>query len=110
MRDFKDIGSKGHFLAKKGGFLGQKPPWGANENFFQKSAWNIFLVSPRCNFVPSFRKIWCADLQISRHARTDAQTHGRTNERESIGPSAKAERPKTLKTVDFGQTMAKFWS
>ena len=42
-----------------------------NENFFQKSTRNIFLASPRCNFVPSFRKIWCADLQISRRGRTD---------------------------------------
>ena len=64
-----------------------------NENFFQKSAWDIFLVSPRCNFGQSFRKIWCADLQISRRGRTN----GRTHERESIGPSANAERPKSSK-------------
>ena len=32
MRSFKDIGSKGHFSAKKG-FFGVKTPWGANENF-----------------------------------------------------------------------------
>ena len=89
MCSFEDIGAKGHFSAKKGGF-GSNPPWGANENFFQKSAWNIFLVSPRYNFGQSFRKIWCADLQISRRERT----HGRTDERESIGPSANAERPK----------------
>ena len=29
-------------------FFGQKRP---NENFFQKSAWNIFLDSSRCSFV-----------------------------------------------------------
>ena len=34
MHDFEDIGSKGHYSAKKG-VLGQKPPWGANENFFK---------------------------------------------------------------------------
>ena len=46
---------------------------GQTRIFFQKSAWNIFLALLRCNFVPSFRKIWCADLQISRHARTNAR-------------------------------------
>ena len=69
------------FFSQKGGFLG--------------SAWNIFFVSPRCNFVPSFIKIWCADLQISRRAHTHARTDARTDERESIGPSANAERSKT---------------
>ena len=87
-------------------FFGQKwqklPVFGQNlenENFFQKSAWNIFLVLPRCNFGQSFRKIWCADLQISRRARTDGRTDGRTDERESIGPSANAERPKKGKKM-----------
>ena len=32
MRGFEDIGSKGHFSAKKGGFWGQTPPRG--HNFF----------------------------------------------------------------------------
>ena len=48
------------------------------------------LDSSRCSFVQKIIKIWCADLQISRRERTDARTH----ERESIGPSANAERPK----------------
>ena len=51
MRGLEYIGSKGQFSAKKV-FLGQNPPWeGANENFFQKSAWNIFLDSSRRSFV-----------------------------------------------------------
>ena len=60
MRGFEDIGSKGHFSAKKGGVLGQNPPGGANDNFFQKSAWNIFLDLSRCSFVQKIIKIWCA--------------------------------------------------
>ena len=32
-----------------------------------------------------------------------SRTHGRTDKRESIGLSAEAERPKTLKTVNFGK-------
>ena len=157
MRDFEDIGSKGHFSAKnhimspqamyfwpKNGQNGQnknfprhntaikwfkatvpsfwlsfRQIWCANlkkmsknlifglkmakygknwpflakilkREFFSKIRLEHFLASSRCNFVPSFRKIWCADLQISRHART----HARTHERESIGPLANAERPK----------------
>ena len=31
-----------------------------NENFFQKSAWNIFLALSRCSFVQKIIKIWCA--------------------------------------------------
>ena len=78
------------FFSQKGVFLGQKPPWGANENFFQKSTWNIFLGSPRCNFVPSFRKIWCADLQIWCDGRTHAHTDAR----------AWIHRPQRLKRRD----------
>ena len=33
MHGFEDIGSKGHFSAKKG--LGVNPPWGASENIFK---------------------------------------------------------------------------
>ena len=96
MRGFGENVQKPDFKAKNGQKWQKLAIFGQNlenENFFQKSAWNIFLVSPRCNFRQSFRKIWCADLQISRHARTNA----RTDERESIGPSANAERPKISK-------------
>ena len=47
------FGQKWPKMAKKG----QKRP---NENFFQKSAWNIFLVLSRYNFVQKIIKIWCA--------------------------------------------------
>ena len=95
MCGFEENVRKPDFLAKNGQKWQKLTIFGQNlenENFFQKSAWNIFLVSPRCNFGQSFRKVWCADLQISRrvaHGRTDE----RTDERESIGPSANAERP-----------------
>ena len=94
MRGFKDIGSKGHFSAKKGGFWA-KNPLGGKREFFSKIRLEHFLVPPRCNFVPSFRKK--SDARISRYrvtdGRTDGRTDARTNERESIGPSANAERP-----------------
>ena len=51
---------KTDFLAKNGQKWQKLAVFGQNlenENFFQKSAWNIFLVSPRCNFGQSFRKI-----------------------------------------------------
>ena len=35
-------------------------------------------------------------------SRTNERMNVRTHERESIGPSANAEWPKTLKTVNFG--------
>ena len=71
MPGFEDIGSKGHFSAKRGGFGGQKPPWGAIENFFQKSAWNIFLDSSRCSFVQKSLK---SDARISRYGVMDGRT------------------------------------
>ena len=41
-------------------------------------------------------QIWQkSDVRISRYRVTDARTDARTHERESIGPSANAERPKT---------------
>ena len=46
-----------------------------------------------------------SDARISRyrvaHARTGARTHARTNERESIGPSANAERLKNSQNSQF---------
>ena len=36
MRGFEDIGSKGHFSAKKGGFGVKKPPRGVSKFFLVK--------------------------------------------------------------------------
>ena len=60
MCGFEENVQKPDFLAKNGqkwqklAVFGQKRP---NENFFQKSAWNIFLVSSRCSFVQKIIKI-----------------------------------------------------
>ena len=85
MRGFEDIGSKGHFSAKKG-VLGSKPPWAANENFFKNPLGTIFSTHQD---VALCKKSSKSDARISRygvtHGRTDGRTHGRTDERESIG-------------------------
>ena len=83
MHGFEDIGSKGHFQPKRGVF-GPKTPLGANENDQDAT---LCQVSEK------------SDAQISRYR----VTHARTDERESIGPSAKAERPiSQLSFFDLG--------
>ena len=87
MRGFEDIGSKGHFSAKKGIF-GPKPPWGANDNFFKNPLGTFFSLA-KMQLCAKFQKnLMRGSPDIA--SRTDARTHGRTNERESIGPSANA--------------------
>ena len=61
---------KTYFLAKNLAVFGQNLE---NENFFQKSAWNIFFVLSRYNFVQKIIKIWCAVFQIWCDAQTDAR-------------------------------------
>ena len=58
MRGFKDIGSKGHFSAKKGGFR-VKPPWGGVTKIFldQKNIKNEFSTIKLLR-VQIFSKIW----------------------------------------------------
>ena len=92
MRGFEDIGSKGHFSAKKGCFGVKNPPGGQTIIFFKNPVGTFF----------SFAKMQlCAKFQknLMRGSpdialRTDAR---KTHERESIGPSANAERPKINK-------------
>ena len=91
MRGFKDIGSKDHFSAKKGFWV--KPSWGANENFFSK----IRLE----NFFRFIKMQLCAkNHQNLMRGFLDmpSRTTGRTRQREYLGPSANAEKPKYLKT------------
>ena len=59
MSGFKDIGSKGHFSAKKGFFLGQNPPWGGVTKKFlgQKNIKNEFSTIKLLK-VQIFSKIW----------------------------------------------------
>ena len=61
------------FWLKKG-FFKYKPPWGANENFFQKSAWNIFSLAKK-QLGAKFRK---------NLMRGSPDMLSRTHERESI--------------------------
>ena len=110
---FRRYRLKRPFFSQKGGFWGQKPAWGANENFFQKSAWNIFLDSSRCSFVQKNHQNLMRgflDMPSRTHGRTHARTDGRTDKRESIGLSAEAERPKNSRIVNFGPifTISKF--
>ena len=54
---------KPDFLAKNGQKWQKLAIFGQNlenDNFFQKSAWNIFLDSSRCSFVQKIIAIWCA--------------------------------------------------
>ena len=52
-------------------FSAKKPP-GGNKNFFQKSAWNMFLDSSRCSFVQKSSK---SEARFSRYRITHARTH-----------------------------------
>ena len=54
MRGFKENVQKPDFKAKNGQKWQKLAIFGQNlenENFFQKSAWNIFLALSRCSFV-----------------------------------------------------------
>ena len=54
MRGFEDIGSKGHFSAKKG-FLGQNPPGGQRESF-SKIHLEHFFTFPKPYLTAKFQK------------------------------------------------------
>ena len=72
MRGFKDIGSRGHFSAKKGVWV--------KRELYSEIRLEHFLDSSRCSFVQKLSK---SDAQFSRYGVTDK----RTNEREPIGLS-----------------------
>ena len=94
MRRFEDIGSKGHFSAKKGGFWAKKPPGGKRE-FFSKIRLDHLFSLDKMQLWAKFQKnLMRGSPDIA--SRTHARTHARTNERESIGPLANAERPKRV--------------
>ena len=94
MCGFEENVQKPDFLAKNGQKWQKLAIFGQNlenENFFQKSAWNIFLDSSRCSFV---QKIIKSDARFSRlccHGRTDARTSMNPQ-----APAAEAERPKIV--------------
>ena len=84
MRGFEHIGPKGNFSAKKV-FFESIPPWGANEIFFQKSAWNIFFSLAKTQLCAKFQKnLMRGSPDIA--LRTDARTHARTDARTSANP------------------------
>ena len=102
MRGFEDIGSKGHFSAKKGVFWA-KTPLGGKREFFSKIRLEHFFSLAKMQLCTKFQK------NLMRGSPDIAlRTHGRTNERESIGPSANAERPKMVKMVIFCDLGPKF--
>ena len=91
MRGFEDIGSKGHFSAKRF-FWANPPSGGGKREFFSEIRLEHFFSLAKMQLCAKFQKnLTCGSPDIA--SRTHARTHGRTNERESIGPSANAERP-----------------
>ena len=75
---------------------GEKGPKTAKREFFQKSAWNIFLSFIKIQLcAKNHKNLMRGFLDMVWH--THRRTHGRTHERESIGLLAKAERPKIKK-------------
>ena len=103
MRSFEYIGSKGHFSAKKG-FFGPKTPLGGKREFFSKIRLEHFFSPAKMQLFAKFQKnLMHGSPDIA--SRTDARTHGSTNERESIGPSANAERPTIRKKHFFGDLL-----
>ena len=91
MRGFEDIGSKGHFSAKKG-FLGSKTPLGGKREFFSKIRLEHFFSLAKLQLWAKFQKNLMRgspDIALRTHARTSANPY--------IGPLANAERPKNSK-------------
>ena len=80
MRGFEENVQKPDFKAKNGQKWQKLAIFGQNlenENFFQKSAWNIFLALSRYSFVQKSSK---SDAQFSRYSVTNERTHARTDE------------------------------
>ena len=97
MHGFEDIDSKGHFSPKKGGFGAKKNPGGKRE-FFSKIRLEHFFSLAKMQLCAKFQKNLMRgspDIASRTHARIDVRTH----KREFIGPSANAERPKSLKSA-----------
>ena len=80
MRGFEDIGSKGNFLAKKGGF-GIKTPLGGKREFFSKIRLEHFFSLAKMQLWAKFQK------NLMRGSSDIAsRTNERTNERTSVNP------------------------
>ena len=87
MCGFEENVRKPDFLAKNGEKCQKLAIFGQNlenENFFPKSAWNIFLDSSRCSFV---QKNHQNPMRGFLDMECEEQMDERTNERESIGLS-----------------------
>ena len=87
MRGFEDIGSKGHFSAKKGGFWAKNPPGGKRE-FFSKIRLEHFFSLAKMQLCAKFLKNLMRrspDIASRMHARTHARTHERARIHRSFG-------------------------
>ena len=83
MRGFEDIGSKGHFSAKKGCF-GVKTPLGGKREFFSKIRLEHFFRLIKIKLcAKNHQNLMLGFLDMP--SRTNGRTDGRTHERESIG-------------------------
>ena len=71
MHSFEDIGSKGHFSAKKGGVGGQKPPWGGQKKFLTKFFSLVIEVIHAKNQKKISNGLGC---RTGTHRLTDEQT------------------------------------
>ena len=81
MRGFEDIGSKGNFSAKKGGF-GAKPPLGSKREFFSKIRLEHFFSLAKIQLCAKFQTNLMRgspDITSRTHGRTDARTDARTS-------------------------------
>ena len=86
MCKFEENVQKPDFWAKNGQIWQKLAVFGQNlenENFFQKSAWNIFLDSSRCSFVQKSSK---SDARFSTYPVTNKRTGERREEGTSVNP------------------------
>ena len=91
------FGQKGQFWT----VFGQN---GQNGNFFQKSAWNIFLALTSPNFKVSEK----SNERFSRNRVTHARTHARTNGRDSLGLQRLHRETKNGQNTDLNNQNVEF--
>ena len=92
---FKENAQKPDFVAKNGKNWPFLAKIAKKRDFFSKIRLeHFFLVLPRYNFVPSFRKIWCANLQISRHGLTNGRRLNHKSQPRCGGPKRVQKWPR----------------
>ena len=96
MCGFEENVQKPDFLAKNGQKWQKFAVFGQNfenQNFFSKITLEHFFSLAKMQLCAKFQKNLMRRSPDTA-SRTNGRTHTWTNERESIGPSANAERPK----------------